>query len=337
MRSLVLIGAAAVVALAVWLWGFGGAAVVEATAAQGQREAQVAMAGGLRALRAGEPGALTALLGLCFAYGFFHAAGPGHGKLLIGGYGVGRRVPVLRLSMLALLSSLAQAAAAVALVYAGVWALGWGREQLTDAAEDWFAPASYAAIGLIGLWLALRGLRKLLARPEPRPSVAPDHLHDQPRDDQHPHSDHEHDHDTGPHQPHDHDGHHHAHAHGEACPSCGHAHGPSLEQVEQVHSLRDALVLIGAIAIRPCTGALFLLILTWRMGIDLAGILGAFAMGLGTAAVTMAVALASVTLREGALSRLATGPAALRLMGGIEAAAGAMIAILAAQVVLHAI
>ena len=308
MRTVLLIAAATVAALAVWLWGFGGAAWVEASAAQGQREAQVAMAGGLRALRAGEPGALMALLGLCFAYGFFHAAGPGHGKLLIGGYGVGRRVPVLRLSTLALLSSLAQAASAVGLVYAGIWALGWGREQLTDAAEDWFAPASYAAIGLIGLWLVLRGGRKLLTRPEAG------HAHE-----------------------HAHHGHHHHHAPGEVCPSCGHAHGPSLEQVEQVHSLRDALVLIGAIALRPCTGALFLLILTWRMGIVSAGILGTFAMGLGTATVTVAVALASVTLREGALSRLAAGPAALRVMGAIEAAAGAVIAILAAQVVLHAL
>lgn len=332
MRTVLLIGAAAVAALAIWLWGFDGAALVEAGAAQGQREAQVAMAGGLRALRAGEPGALTALLGLCFAYGFFHAAGPGHGKLLIGGYGVGRRVPVLRLSVLAVVSSLAQAAAAVALVYAGVWALGWGREQLTDAAEDWFAPASYAAIGLIGLWLVLRGLRKLLARPGPGPAEA------HPRDHDHHHDhDHAHDHVAGHHHSHDHDGHHHAHAHGEVCPSCGHAHGPSLDQVAQVHSLRDALALVAAIAIRPCTGALFLLILTWRMGLDLAGILGAFAMGLGTATVTVAVALASVTLREGALSRLATGPSALRVMGGIEAAAGAVIAILAAQVVLHAI
>ncbi|WP_417743690.1 nickel/cobalt transporter [Salipiger sp.] len=313
MRPVLLIGAAAVVALAVWLWGFGGAAWVEAAAVQGQREAQVAMARGLRALRAGEPGALTALMGLCFAYGFFHAAGPGHGKLLIGGYGVGRRVPVLRLSTLALLSSLAQAAGAVVLVYAGLWVLGWGREQLTDAAEDWFAPASYAAIGVIGLWLVLRGGRKLLTRAETGHA------------DEHAHGDH----------------HHHAHDHhhvpGEVCASCGHAHGPSLEQVEQVHSLRDALLLIGAIALRPCTGALFLLILTWRMGVVSAGILGTFAMGLGTATVTVAVALASVTLREGALSRLAAGPGALRVMGAIEAAAGAVIAILAAQVVLHAI
>ena len=300
LNTALLIATLGVLALVIWLWAFGGAADVVRWAAEGQRAAQEALAGALRALRAGDPGALAGLLGLCFAYGFFHAAGPGHGKLLIGGYGVGHRVPLGRLIGLALASSLAQAATAVALVYAGVLVLNLTRHSMTGLADEILAPVSYGAIALVGAWLAVRGIRRVWRR----------------------RAEQGHRHEPGP------DG---------TCAACGHRHGPTPDEAASVRSWRDAALLVGAVAIRPCTGALFLLILTWRFGLDLAGIVGAFAMGLGTASVTVAVAVAAVTVREGFLARLASGDRAAVAVPVIEIAAGALIAAVSLQLLLRAL
>lgn len=285
---------------ALWLWGFGGVAQVGRFATDNQHQVQNAMAGALRQLKAGDYAALTALWGLCFAYGFFHAAGPGHGKLVIGGYGMARRVPMGRLAGLAVGSSLAQAASAVILVYVGLFALGWTREQMQGLADTTMSHISNAAIAGIGLWLLWRGLRAVWRlRPGPAPitdlsglGVPMDHVHD------------------------DH---------------CGHVHGPTLEQAAHVRSLRDAVMVIGSIAIRPCTGALFLLVLTWRLGIDWAGIIGAFIMGLGTATITLVVAVASVSLRESALMQAASGTGVARMLALTETFAGALVLVLALQ------
>ena len=304
---------AALLAAGVLLWNAGALDRVALWAAEAQRGFQRAMAGALRAIKGGEPGAIATLMGLCFAYGVAHAAGPGHGKILIGGYGLGRAVPAGRLAALALASSLAQAGTAVALAWGGLWLFDWSRARITGLADDGLAAASYAAIAAIGVYLVLRGARALWRR-------AGGHAH------------------APGHAPDDHAAHH-ADPHGAACESCGHAHAPTPAQAAEVRSARDAALLIGGIAIRPCTGALFVLILTWSMGIPLAGLGGAVAMGLGTAAITVAVALASVSLRAGTLAALAGGSATAlgRVLPLMEIAAGLAIALVAGQLLAAAL
>lgn len=227
-------------------------------AAEQQREFQNHIASAIRALRSGDPGAYAALLAAAGAYGFVHALGPGHGKYLIGGVGLGSSVPMSRLLGLALISSLAQALWAILLVYGGVSLLEASASRMTALAEDVLAPASYLAIASIGLVLVWRGARKL---GDNAPSKA-------------------------------------EHAHGHSHGSCGcHAHGPTPDEVAKLGSFRDAAMLVTSIAIRPCTGAVFLLVIAWQMDIRVAGAAAVVVMGLGTAALTSLVAVSSIAVR----------------------------------------
>jgi nickel/cobalt exporter len=260
-----------------------------------QRGFQDQMALGLRALRAGDPGALMAFWGLCFAYGFVHAVGPGHGKFLLGAYGAGSDAPLGRMAGIGLISSLAQGASAIVLVYAGVLIFDASREALQLAGDIWLERASLIAIALIGLWLVSRATRKALHYTMAAPVTA-----------------------TGDGQAHGH----HMHGH---CETCGHRHSPDMHEVAQAKNWRDMAMLVGAIAIRPCTGALFVLILTWRMGLVWQGVVAVLVMALGTAAVTITVAATAVLARDGALG-WARNLGRLHLLGpALEALAGLFI------------
>jgi ABC-type nickel/cobalt efflux system permease component RcnA len=286
MRALIALAVLAAILAAVVFWTSGADRVVLAWAVEGQRAAQTGMAGAIRALRAGDPAAVIPLLSVCFAYGFFHAAGPGHGKMLIGGYGAARAVGPLRLSVVALVSSLAQGATAVLLVAAGVWIVGWSRERMTALAETVLQPAGFVAIAAVGLWLVFRGARSLARRaPAAVTSAGQDHG------------------------------------------ACGHAHGPAPAEIAGATGWRELAGLVAAVAIRPCTGALFLLVLTAQMGIFLWGVAGTLAMALGTASVTVAVALGAVGARRGLVAGLADGAGQVaRVQPAVEIAVGLAVA-----------
>jgi ABC-type nickel/cobalt efflux system permease component RcnA len=281
-----------VVVLAV-VWASGGFSSLASWAMNQQRSFQNTIAMSLRAVRGGDGGAIIALLTACFAYGLAHAAGPGHGKVLIGGYGFARKVRVLRLSLIALAASLGQAVTAIVLVYAGVLILNLTRQTMIGVTEQLFAPVSYGAIVVIGIWLVWRGLQRLR---EGRNTQQ-----------------------------------------GDVCGSCGHAHGPTLRQVDQLGSLREAFALIAGIAIRPCTGALFVLITTWQMGIAFVGILGTFAMAIGTAIITIGVGIAATGLRGGLLADVMGSQRGTQIAAGVEVIAGCVVAFIAGGLLLRAI
>ena len=227
-------------------------------AATQQRAFQNEMAAAVRAIRSGAPGGWAALLLAAGSYGVVHAAGPGHGKYLIGGVGLASIASAPRMIALAVASSLAQVLWAVVLVYGGFSLLQLSAKHLTVLAEQWLAPASYLAIAAVGIILAVRGLRIIMRRISNTPDPA---------------------------------------SHGHVSDGCGHTHGPDPEQVAALQTFREAAVLVASIAIRPCTGAIFLLVIAWQLDIKAAGFAAAVAMGLGTAILTSTVAISSVALR----------------------------------------
>ncbi|MEM6728602.1 MAG: hypothetical protein AAF618_08895, partial [Pseudomonadota bacterium] len=142
-----------------------------------QRGFQNEMARAVQALRAGEAGAIAALCLAAGAYGFVHALGPGHGKYLVGGVGLGTQVSTLKLLGIAGASSIAQALWAILLVYGGFALVEISAQQLTFLAEDVLAPLSYGAISAVGVFLVWRGLRVLAAQGRTAPLAVAGHHH----------------------------------------------------------------------------------------------------------------------------------------------------------------
>ena len=153
-----------VIVLCIWAvgvaaWGIVPWFEIQRWAIGEQRTFQNVMAGALRGIQAGDPQAVWTLCSATAAYGFFHALGPGHGKVLIGGAALASSATLNWLSILTFLSSLAQAATAILLVGGLYFILQIGSADLADLTETWLAPASYAAIAAIGAVLIFRGAR----------------------------------------------------------------------------------------------------------------------------------------------------------------------------------
>jgi ABC-type nickel/cobalt efflux system permease component RcnA len=258
--------------------------------------------------------------GISFAYGVFHAAGPGHGKAVISSYMVANEVELKRGILLSFISALLQGITAILLMSAIFLFLRGTAITMTNA--TWALEIlSYMLVTLFGAWLLFRKVGALVAARHPALAVAGGHaIHLKEAPAQHVEQRYRHAHG----QEHGHE-HHHGHVHhhdhagasGEICAECGHSHAPDPAKLGGAEfDWRAAWSAIMAVGLRPCTGALIVLTFAFLNGLWAAGIASVLAMSIGTAITVSALATAAVLAKNVAV-RLAGGGAA---SGAIQSA-----------------
>jgi nickel/cobalt transporter (NicO) family protein len=296
--------------------------------------------------------AAWSLMGLSFLYGIFHAAGPGHGKAVISSYLVANEETWVRGVVLSFLSALMQAFVAIAIVGVAAVLLHVNAAKM-NSAVNWIETLSYTLIIVVGLrllWVKGRAFVAAL-RDLGRPTAAvgaavtPAHAaHDQHDDRDHHEHDHGHDHAHCDHEHHDHahaaapaicshsdhdhdHGHsHHDHDHGDDASAWGHAHAPEPEELAGPGGWRRGLTAIVAVGLRPCSGAILVLVFALAQGLFWVGAASTFVMGLGTFITVAAIATLAVSARAWAQriagAKSSYGTLAMR---GIEAGAAVVI------------
>jgi nickel/cobalt transporter (NicO) family protein len=292
------------------------------------------MSGTIRAAKADGSAAYT-LMGISFIYGIFHAAGPGHGKAVISSYMVANDETWRRGVALSFASALLQSITAIAIVGVAAVLLGATAKAMGDTVKV-IETVSYALIVLIGLrllWVKGRAFLRLLHKKPEAHAHAHHHAHEHAHDHTHHHHDHDHDHAHHDHghahargHSHSHGHHHHDHDHEDEAHAWGHAHGPEPQDLTGKHWFRRGLAAIVAVGLRPCSGAIIVLVFALAQGLFWIGVASTFVMGLGTAITVTAIATIAVAARRfaGRIANARPG-AGMLILRGVETGAALLI------------
>lgn len=225
---------------------------------------------------------------LSFAYGIFHAVGPGHGKIVVSSYLLADESDVKRGVFIAFLSSFAQAVTAIVAVGALAVVFGLTHRAVADSVPL-IERASFLLVIGLGAAMLWRALRR-------------GHAH------RHEAHDHGHDHDHG-------------HAHH------GHAHMPTPRELRAHNDWRSVTAMVLAVGLRPCTGAILVLLFALTQGAFIIGALSALAMSVGTAITVSTLAVLTVVSKNLALRIASTtdSPWTRRIERGLEIGGGVFI------------
>jgi nickel/cobalt transporter (NicO) family protein len=235
------------------------------------------LSGAIRAAK--ESGTIAwGLVALSFAYGVFHAAGPGHGKAVIASYMFANERALRRGLVIAFGAALLQGLSAIAVV--GISAiLVKATAQHMRAAVNWVEITSYAGVAVLGALLVCVKGAALLSALRAAPALAAvagggkSSLAVTAGDC------------CGGHG-HDHE------------PGCGHFHAPDPRTLGSEFSWKTSLLTMLAAGLRPCSGAILVLVFALAQGIFPAGVYAVAAMSLGTAITTATLASAAVLVKN---------------------------------------
>lgn len=300
-----------------------------------QAEFYRSLSGLIRAAKA-DGSAVWGLLGVSFAYGVFHAAGPGHGKAVISSYVLANEETWRRGVILSFASAFLQALVAVLIVGVAALALNATARSMNQAVR-FIEILSYGLIALLGARLTWTKGRAFVqawrvgrtdsdANGDDRAAHAHGHGHHHNQPHQH---DHGHHHNPPAQASHRHD---HVHDHRHDA-HCGHAHGPEPQELAGRGGWQRGLAAIVAVGLRPCSGAILVLVFALAQSIFWAGVASTFVMGLGTAITVAAIATFAVAAK-GVARRVARhrGGSGVLAMRGLELVAA--VAVLAFGVAL---
>ncbi|MBB2818727.1 nickel/cobalt transporter [Rhizobium phaseoli] len=281
-----------------------------------------------------DPWQLTSLIGLSFAYGVFHAAGPGHGKAVISSYMIANEVELKRGVVISFISAFIQGVVAVGLV-GGAWLVLRGTGITLTAATHAMEIASFVMVILFGGWLLFRKLRSMVGNlPRRRlmaTSAGPVSMMLDWKDN------------AAERQAYAFNGRAqavgagHTFVPGMVCETCGNAHVPDPALLAgDKFSVREAWSAIVAVGLRPCSGALLVMTFSLLNGLYLGGMLSVAAMSLGTAITVSVLATLAVTAKGAAVRLSGRGSTASIWIGNAIEILGALLVILMGALLLGA-
>ncbi|MDN0107524.1 nickel/cobalt transporter [Yersinia rochesterensis] len=228
-----------------------------------QKSMHQQMAQLLQQVKANPHRAGLALMMFSLIYGVLHAVGPGHGKVVIVTYLATHPAQLKNSLKLTFAASILQGGVAILLVTMLLGILQLSSRYLHQS-SFWLEKGSFLLVIALGVLLCFRAIKRLyhqvkLLKPQ---KISIQRL--QPLSATHVHS--------------------------ESC-GCGHRHMPNSQELQAGNDWRTRLAIVLAMGMRPCSGAIMVLLFAKVIGVYWWGILSAIAMAIGTSLTISLLAL----------------------------------------------